>query len=78
MFDVLIQAIGNNMCGNKSSFFNINFDFHFIVSFGNFSIVNMIGKKDTKIKTKNDFVKAISNVLYVHNFKSNFLSANQL
>ncbi|KAK3001482.1 hypothetical protein RJ639_021878 [Escallonia herrerae] len=47
-------------------------------SFGDCSTVNVMGKGDVKIRTKNGFVETISNVLYVPNLKSNLLSAGQL
>jgi len=40
--------------------------------------VKEIVKGNIKIKTKNDFVETISNVLYVPNLKSNLLSVGQL
>jgi hypothetical protein len=40
--------------------------------------MNMLGNGDIEIKTKNGFVKTISNVLYNHDLKSNMLSAGQL
>ncbi|XP_075092128.1 uncharacterized protein LOC142172417 [Nicotiana tabacum] len=48
------------------------------VSFGDCSTVDATGKGDIKIKTKNDFGKTISNVLYVPDLKSNLLSVGQL
>ncbi|KAK3040910.1 hypothetical protein RJ639_027905 [Escallonia herrerae] len=68
----------NHMCGSKSSFSYLNEDFHSTVSFGDCSTVNVMGKGDVKIRTKNGFVKTISNVLYVPDLKSNLLSAGQL
>ncbi|KAK2987329.1 hypothetical protein RJ640_023630 [Escallonia rubra] len=68
----------NHMCGSKSSFSYLNEDFHSTVSFGDFSTVNVMGKGDVKIRTKNGFVETISNVLYVPDLKSNLLSASQL
>ncbi|KAJ8759878.1 hypothetical protein K2173_009979 [Erythroxylum novogranatense] len=56
----------------------LNEDFNSTVSFGDFSIVNVMGKDDIKIKTKNGFVKTISNVLYIPSLKSNLLSTGQL
>ncbi|KAK3013786.1 hypothetical protein RJ639_010145 [Escallonia herrerae] len=53
----------NHMCG---------------ISFGDCSTVNVMGKGDVKIRTKNGFVKTIFNVLYVPDLKSNLLSAGQL
>ncbi|XP_075083995.1 uncharacterized protein LOC142167821 [Nicotiana tabacum] len=47
------------------------------VSFGDCFTVDATGKGDIKIKTKNDFVETISNVLYVPNLKSNLLSVDE-
>jgi len=37
-----------------------------------------MGKGDIEIRTKNDFVEIISNVLYVPDLKSNLLCVGQL
>ena len=68
----------NLMCGSKSSFSYLNEDFHSTVSFGDCSTVNVMGKGDIEIRTKNGFVETISNVLYVPDLKRNLLSASQL
>lgn len=68
----------NHMSGSKSSFSNLNEDFHSSVSFGDCSTVKVLGKGDIKIKTKNGFVETISNVLYVPDLKNDLLSAGQL
>jgi len=68
----------NHMSGSKSSFSYLNKDFHSTVSFGDCSIVKVMGKGDIRMKTKNGFVETISNVLYVPNLKNNLLSAGQL
>ena len=47
----------NHMCGSKSSFFSLNEGFRSIVSFGDCSTVNVMGKGDINIKTKNGFVE---------------------
>nr|CAN76821.1 hypothetical protein VITISV_017285 [Vitis vinifera] len=52
--------------------------FHSTVSFGDCSTVNVMGKGDINIRTKNGFVETISNVFYVPDLKSNLLSAGQL
>jgi hypothetical protein len=66
------------MCGCKSSFSYLDEDFHSIVSFGDCSTVNAIGKGDIEIRTKNGFIETISDFLYVPDLKSNLLSAGQL
>ncbi|KAK3013886.1 hypothetical protein RJ639_009283 [Escallonia herrerae] len=68
----------NHMCGSKSSFSCLNEDFHSTISFGDCSTVNVMGKGDVKIRSKNGFVETISNVLYVPDLKSNLLSVGQL
>lgn len=68
----------NHMCGSKSSFSYLNEGFLSTVSFGDCSIVRVMGKGDIKIRTKNGFVETISNVLYVPDLKSNLLGAGQL
>ena len=67
----------NHMCGSKSSFSYLNTYFLCIVSFVDCSTVNVLGQGDIKIKTKNGLVETISNVFYVHDLKSNLLSAGQ-
>ncbi|KAJ4974469.1 hypothetical protein NE237_007643 [Protea cynaroides] len=66
---------GNHMCGSKSSFSHLNEDFHSTVSFGDCSTVNVLGKGDINIRTKNGFVETISNVIHVPDLKSNLLRA---
>ncbi|XP_048235661.1 uncharacterized protein LOC107261771 [Ricinus communis] len=68
----------NHMCGSKSFFSYLNEGFHSTVSFGDCSTVNVMGKGDIKIRTKNGFIETISNVFYVPDLKSNLLSAGQL
>lgn len=68
----------NHMSGSKSSFSNLNEDFHSIVSFGDCSTVDVIGKSDIRIRTKNGFVDIISNVFHVFAWKSSLLSVGQL
>jgi len=77
-FDVWYVDTRCHTCGNKSSFSYLNKYFHSTVSFGDCSTMNMLGNGDIEIKTKNGFVKTISNVLYNHDLKSNMLSAGQL
>ncbi|KAM7489607.1 hypothetical protein LguiB_027091 [Lonicera macranthoides] len=68
----------NHMCGTKSSFSNLNENFCSTISFGDSSIVEVMGKGDISITTRNGFVEIISNVFYVPDLKSNLLSAGQL
>ncbi|XP_049364349.1 uncharacterized protein LOC125829129 [Solanum verrucosum] len=55
----------NHMTGSKSSFTDINENFRSTASFGDLSTVNMMGKVNIKIRTKNRCVEIISNVFYV-------------
>ena len=50
----------------KCSFLHLDESFHLTIK--------VMGKCDIKIKTKNDFMETISNVLYVSNLKSNLSS----
>lgn len=68
----------NHMSGSKSSFSSLDESFHSTVSFGDSSTIEVKGKGDIKIKTKNGTVEIISNVLYVPDLKTNLLSAGQL
>ena len=72
------KGFSNHMCGSKSLFSSLNEDFNSTVSFGDFSTVEIMGKGDIKIITKNGFVETISNVFYVPDLKSNLLSVGQL
>ncbi|XP_060671027.1 uncharacterized protein LOC132800773 [Ziziphus jujuba] len=54
----------NHICGSKSSFSSLNENFHTTVSFGDCSTMNVMGKGDIKIKTKNGFEEIISQVFY--------------
>ncbi|KAJ8748026.1 hypothetical protein K2173_010186 [Erythroxylum novogranatense] len=71
-------SCSNHLCVSKSSFSFLNEDFNSTVSFGDCYTVNVMGKGDVKIKTKNGFVETISNLLYVPSLKSDLLSAGQL
>lgn len=52
------------MVVNKSSFSFLNEYFHSIVSFGDCSMVKVMGKRDIKIKIKNSLVETFYNVLH--------------
>lgn len=66
------------MGGSKSFFSNLNKDFRTIVSFGDNSTVNVMGKGDVNIRTKKDNIETISNVFYIPDLKNNLLSVGQL
>lgn len=68
----------NHMCGSKSSFSYLNEDFRTTVQFGDSSTVNVMGKGDIDVRTKNNHSETISNVFYVPALKTNLLSAGQL
>lgn len=72
------SACSNHMSGSKSSFLNLNEDFFTTVSFGDKSIVNVMGKGDISIKMLNGFTEIISDVYYAPNLKCNLLSVGQL
>ncbi|TXG69126.1 hypothetical protein EZV62_004061 [Acer yangbiense] len=78
--DVWYVDIGysNHMCGSKSSFSSLIEGFHTTVSFGDCSTVNVMGKGDIQIKTKNGLQKQSPMFFYVPDLKSNLLSAGQL
>ena len=78
MFGMWIRAAVTTYVEVSLLFSYLNEGFHSTVSFGNCSIVRVMGKGDIEIRTKNDFVETISNVLYVPDLKSNLLSAGQL
>jgi len=64
-------GFGNHMCGSKSLFSSLNEDFHSVLHFSDCLTIKVMGKGDTKIKTKNGFAETISNVPYVLDLKSN-------
>nr|DAD48258.1 TPA_asm: hypothetical protein HUJ06_018195 [Nelumbo nucifera] len=68
----------NHMSGCKSSLLNLNEDFRYVVSFGDKSTVNVMGKGDIQIRTRNGSIEIISNVFYIPDLKTNLLSAGQL
>lgn len=65
------------MSGCKSSFANLDKNFHYVVNFGD-NIVKVMGKGDIQIRTCNYFSETISNVFYVPDLKTNLLCARQL
>lgn len=66
------------ICVVVSQFFShLNEDFR-TVGFGDHSTVNVMGKGDVQIRTKEDNIETISNVFYIPNLKSNLLSVGQL
>nr|XP_017191173.2 uncharacterized protein LOC108174575 [Malus domestica] len=71
-------SCSNHMSGYKPSFVNLDESFHTTVSSGDKSTVNVMGKGEIQIKTRNDFIETISNVFFIPNLKTNLLSAGQL
>ena len=61
----------NHMCGSKSSFSYLNEEFHSIVSFSDCSTVNVMGKGDINVRTKNGFVETISNIFFLRSWLEN-------
>ncbi|XP_047258075.1 uncharacterized protein LOC124890276 [Capsicum annuum] len=72
------SGCSNHMCGYKFSFSSLNDSLRSTVSFGDCSAVEVMGKGDIRIKTKNSFVETISCVLYFPDLKANLRSAGQL
>ncbi|XP_049386533.1 uncharacterized protein LOC125850727 [Solanum stenotomum] len=68
----------NHMTGSKFSFTVLNENFRSIVSFGDLSTVNVMGKGNINFRTKNGCVEIISNVFNVPTLKNNLLSTGQL
>ena len=68
----------NHMSGWKSSFSYLDESFHTVVSFGDRSIVNVPGKENIQIRSKNYFIETISIEFYIPDLKTNLLSAGQL
>ncbi|KAL6333263.1 hypothetical protein AAG906_028446 [Vitis piasezkii] len=57
---------------------NLNLMFGMWIRAAVITCVEVMGKDDIEIRTKNGFVETISNVLYIPNLKSNLLSVGQL
>ena len=66
------------MCGNKYLVSQLSESYNSTMTFGDSSKVNVVGKWNIQIKTKNGNVETISNVFYIHDLKSNLLSIRQL
>lgn len=64
------MSCNNYMSECKSSLINLDESFHTMVSFGDKSIVKVMGKGDNQIRTKNNFIET--------DLKTNLLSASQL
>ncbi|BBG97239.1 hypothetical protein Prudu_006294, partial [Prunus dulcis] len=67
----------NHMSGCKPSFVNLGESYRTNVSFGDMSIVIVMGKEKIQIRTKNNFIETISNVFFIPDLKTNLLSAGQ-
>ena len=66
------------MCGNKSAFSILDESYQDSVKFENDSKVAVMGKGQVTIQTKRNISQIISDVLYVPELKSNYLSLGQL
>lgn len=65
-------------CRIKYSFPYLNEGFGSTVSFSDCSTVNVMGKGNINIRTKNGILEIIFNVFYIPDMKSNVLSAGQM
>lgn len=70
-------SCSNHMSGCKPSFVNLGESYRTNVSFGDMSIVIVMGKEEIQIRTKNNFIETISNVFFIPDLKTNFLTAGQ-
>ncbi|GKU89832.1 hypothetical protein SLEP1_g3918 [Rubroshorea leprosula] len=68
----------NHMCGDKSTFSDLDESCQDKVKFGDNSTIAVKGKGKVTIRAKDNSIQTISNVLYVPNLKSNLLSLGQL
>lgn len=74
----LDTGCSNHMCGDKSVFAHLDETFSDTVKFGDNSAISVMGKGKVTLRTTNDIVCSISNVLFVPNLKTNLLSIGQL
>lgn len=68
----------NHMCGDKMMFSNLDESFRNTVTFGDNSMVSIMGKGSIKICTKENSNQIIFNVFFVPDLKTNLLSVGQL
>ncbi|GMJ16120.1 hypothetical protein HRI_005281200 [Hibiscus trionum] len=68
----------SHMCGDRSTFSELDETFRTTVKLGDDSFVSVQGRGKVKIQTKLTFVQSISDVFYVPNLKTNLLSVGQL
>ena len=74
----LDTGCSNHMCGDKSTFSDLDEPFRDSVKFGDNSRVSVMGKGKVTIQTKGNFVQTIFNVLFVLDWRTNLLSVGQL
>ncbi|XP_059654574.1 uncharacterized protein LOC132301327 [Cornus florida] len=74
----LDTGCSNHMCGDKSTFSDLDESFRDDVKFGDNSKVSVMGKGKVAIQTKGNSIHTISNVLFVPDLKTNLLSVGQL
>lgn len=68
----MLQTRNHMIC--KNSFSTLDENFHTSISFGDKSIVNVMGKWNIYLKARNRFLEIISNVFYTSNLKANLFS----
>ncbi|KAL4291178.1 hypothetical protein GQ457_14G012020 [Hibiscus cannabinus] len=68
----------NHMCGDRSTFSELDETFQTTVKFEDNSLVSIQGRGKVKIQTKFSSIQSISNVFYVPDLKINLLSVGQL
>ncbi|GKV38835.1 hypothetical protein SLEP1_g46700 [Rubroshorea leprosula] len=74
----LDTGCSNHMCGDKSTFLDLDESCQDKVKFGDNSTIAVKGKEKVTIRAKDNSIQTISNVLYVLDLKSNLLSLGQL
>ncbi|XP_031251702.1 uncharacterized protein LOC116109610 [Pistacia vera] len=74
----LDTSCNNHMCGDRSTFSDLDETFCTTIKFGDNSLVFVKGKGKVKVQTKATSVQTISNVVFVPNLKTNLLSVGQL
>lgn len=74
----LDTGCSNHMCGDKTTFSDLDESFRNTMKFGDNSTISVGGKGKVTIHTKGITMHTISNVLYIPDLKTNLLSAGQL
>lgn len=74
----LDTGCNNHMCVDRCLFSKLNETHRYVVKFGNNSQVSVMGNGQIHIIARGNTTHSISNVLYVPNLKTNWLSIGQL